>query len=381
MVSLNHVKRFMTHPSARVRKFAGEYFANVNYQPPGLVDKVFAAVDALGEDECVELLVAARAYEWTRPHWDRALDGLMRASRTAADGILQGAGRQYSFLLLQAPPDYLLDHQDELLSQCCFSTTQRQALMAFFDLPEVTPETLCEQVLRSACDPETAIGFNNVPFECGRFMARQLAHLADQDTVKETLRLCAAPDTAGSFLAYFMCEVLKGKHGVSLRPLVKFLATPAEPGNDAFLFAIRNTADAPLAKYMVSKATKAQRSSAPVVRRVLEALDTVKDRCVCDFSLDMLRTSRSLEDRAYAYTCLVRMADESSLSILKQGAQRQDYDLGFLDLESDLLVLSVLFDGDIGGETAASRRLRETDRRDRAEAQRAEILARQLGFS
>jgi hypothetical protein len=381
MLSLNYVKRFMMHPSARVRKFAGEYFANANYQPPGLVDKVFAAVDALGEDECVELLVAARAYEWTRPHWDRALDGLIRASRTSADGMLQGAGRQYSFLLLQAPPDFLLDHQDELLSQCRFSTAQRQALTAFFALPKVTPETLYEQILRSACDPEAAIGYNNVPFERGRFMARQLAHLADPETVKRVLRLCAAPDTADSFLAYFMSEVLKGKQRVDLRPLVKHLAAPAEPGNDAFLFAIRGTADPALAKYMIAKATKAQRGNAPFVRRVLEALDTVKDKCVCEFCQDMLRTSRSLEDRAYAYACLARMADRSSLPILERGAQREDYDVGFLDLESNLLILSVLFDGDIGGESAPSRRLREIDRRDRAQAQRAEILARQLGFS
>ena len=69
---------------------------------------------------------------------------------------------------------------------------------------------------------------------------------------------------------------------------------------------------------------KNPRLNASFVRRVLEALEAVKDTCVCDFCLNVLPTARSLEDRAYAYACLVRMADKSSLSILERGAQRED---------------------------------------------------------
>ena len=133
-------KPFLLHPLECVRNFAGQYFYNLNYQPPGLVDLVFKAMDKYGDRTCIGLLTSARQYTWSEEQLLALLDRAA-ATGTAMSDRFNVLGRQYEFLLLNAPPSFFEEHKSKILHDCSFSEMNRKILERFFAMRQINIDT------------------------------------------------------------------------------------------------------------------------------------------------------------------------------------------------------------------------------------------------
>jgi hypothetical protein len=104
MLPQEKIKTFLLHPISLVRDFTGRYFYNKKYQSPDLMDWVFKATDQYGPENCIGLLAGAREFQLNQGHFDRILHHLRELSVKKQYDLLR---RQYEFLLLYAPAEFL----------------------------------------------------------------------------------------------------------------------------------------------------------------------------------------------------------------------------------------------------------------------------------
>ncbi|MGH9895684.1 MAG: hypothetical protein ACREA0_27610, partial [bacterium] len=365
------IKPFLLHPVESVRNFAGDYFCNRHYQPPDLVEQVFKAVDLHGGETCTHILSAARQYTWNEEQLLRVVEGLEAAGGRAGSAFSELLKMQYEFLLLSAAPcAFLLEHRQRLLS-CPFNEHHRAILERFFALREVNAQSLYEELMRCATDPEIVVGFRNLPYDYGRFLGRQLGRIVRRESLVEFGSLCADPKHWDRWPSVLLHEAIRQDPQFDLTGIVRRLGHIGSPAGDAIIYTVKEIGDSALAECLIAQAEGRGRDG---LIQILEALPSIKHEAVRKFCLRRLEKTRDGAERALLCLCLTSLVDEESFGVLERVEARGDYEPGWADLGATLRIVKVILDGDRTGASKESRSLADRDQRDR------EKTKKMLGF-
>jgi hypothetical protein len=224
--------------------------------------------------------------------------------------------------------------------------------------------------MQCALDPHIVVGFQNFPYDYGRFLGRQLGHLADATEFAEFAAICSDNQQWNRWHAILLHEALRHNRRIDLRGVTRQLSEVGNPASNAILFTIKEIGDSVLAEHIL---TQAQRCGNIFRQQALEALTSIKHACVREFCVQRLKKSRDVTERGPLYRCLASLVDEASVGLLERGERRGDYDPDLFDLSHALLIVKIILSGDTAGTEEESRMLADIDRRERKE--RDEMLS------
>lgn len=355
MLPKEKIRPFLVHPISEVRDFAARYFQNKNYQPDDLMDSVFQATDRYGPENCIGLLSKAREFPLNHGHFIRILNEWRTLPHEEKYILLR---RQYEFLLLCAPGQFLRDHAKEWEGRR-FTEPNRNVISKFLSLSETDPAALLKELNRTASSPNIVIGFTNFEYFYGRFLGYQLGLVMDRPFFDEMIRLCRDVDTSDGWRSILLHESLRStSFRGDLRPLVSLLEWDDDGAvSDAVSFTIRAVGDERLLSEIFRRFP---RGSAQFKIRALEAIETIKEETVKVYCLSCLSQRNAIDElKDRIYICLAGLLSHDCLEILEKAVERQDYDSDLADLKETLLIAQIILSGDLAGESKFSHELRE----------------------
>jgi hypothetical protein len=269
--------------------------------------------------------------------------------------------RQYEFLLLCAPAQFLRDHAGEW-ERRRFTEPNRSVIAEFLNLREPSPGLLLKELKRIAASPKIIIDFTNFEYFYGRFLGHQLGLVMDRSLFDEVLRMCEDAYTSNGWTSILLHETLRStSFRGDLSRLIPGLAWDEPAVSDAVLFTIRAVGDEQVSNEICGRFL---RSSAGFKIRALEALETIKEESLkvrCRSWLSRRNTISEVRDRIYIY--LARLLSADCLELLERAVEREQYDPGLVDLKEALLIAEVILSGDLSGESQYSRQLKEHNAR------------------
>ena len=379
MLSQEQIKPFILHPVRMVRDFAAGYFHNHNYQPGDLMEWVLKAVSKYGASKCTRLLTASREFKINTDQLNTILDMLKDIPRKRESTHLR---KQFEWLLLRGPADFLRDSADILLGKCNFTSLNRRIISRFADLPQIDFETLYDELNRAARSPSILIGFDNEDYFYGRFIGYQLGLIVDESSFEQIVELCLDSQIHDGWRSILLHETIRSAaFNVDLKPFLRFLQRTSDPEApidavaDAVIFTIDATGDHWLVKDMFRRLHGA---SSLFIQRCLESITSVKHESVVNLCRDYLRKARDYEQRAMLYRILAGSLCADCLAILEKAAEEHDYDRNYFGLEDELHVVRVILSGDCSGESEYSKEAARIN--ERHEAQEEQMREDMLDF-
>lgn len=379
MLSQEQIKPFILHPVRMVRDFAAGYFHNHNYQPGDLMEWILKAVNYYDADRCIGLLTASREFKINTDQLNTILDMLKDVPRKRESNLLR---KQFEWLLLRGPADFLRDSADTLLGKCNFTSLNRRIISRFADLPQIDFDTLYDELNRAARSPNILIGFDNEDYFYGRFIGYQLGLILEESSFEEIVELCLDSQIHDGWRSILLHETIRSAaFNVDLEPFLRFLKRASDPEEpidavaDAVIFTINAVGDRRLVKDMFRRFHGA---SSLFILRCLEAIDSVKHESVPNLCVDYLRKARDYEQRAMLYMILAGSLCADCLAILEKAAEEHDYDRNYFGLEDELPVVRVILSGDCSGEGEHSKEAARINARH--EAQEEQIREDMLDF-
>jgi len=379
VLSQEQIKPFILHPVQMVRDFAAGYFHNHNYQPGDLMEWILKAVINYDASKCSRLLTASREYKINTDQLNTILDMLKDIPQKRESTLLR---KQFEWLLLRGPADFLRESADTLLNKCNLTSLNRRIISRFAGLPQIDFNALYDELNRAARSPNILICFDNEDYFYGRFIGYQLGLIVDESSSEEIVDLCLDSQIHDGWRSILLHETIRSAaFNVDLKPFLRFLQRTSDPEEpidavaDAVIFTINAIGDHWLVKDMFQRFHEA---NSLFIMRCLEAIVSVKHESVVNLCLDYLQKAQDYEHRALLYRILADSLCADCLPILEKASKEHDYNLDYFRLEDKLPVVRVILSGDRNGESEYSKKAARISARH--EAQEEQIREDMLDF-